>query len=306
MPPWGIAAPKASGHNRGAMAHTNPRGGPQGNPDIAPTGHFTAQVWVREDFPNAHLFDTSKGRRLFRAADTLLKVFGPVLPPLVRYHEEYLAIRHYAFEARLKDIKPDFVLEIGAGLSPRGITFAEAFPRLTYVEGDLAGMVEAKRSRIGTRRLPANYHLHVNDLFSPRFLESLPARPGPGQRVVVITEGVCDYLSIPEKKLAWTNIARFLKSAGGGTYLFELHPMERFARYQMAAKLFMALLGRVVVGGMDFSKRVFQRASEAFDLLRECGFSSARTLDLASLNTSPYRPPLEDCPWILCEAELRP
>ncbi len=278
---------------------------PRGNPHIAPTGHFTAQVWVREGFPNARLFDTSTGRLLFRAADTLLKVFGPVLPLLVRYHEEFLAIRHYAFEARLKELQPDFVLEIGAGLSPRGITFAEAFPKLTYVEGDLSGMVEAKRSRIAGRRLPSNYHLHVNDLFSPRFLESLPARPAPGQRVVVITEGVCDYFSIPEKKLAWTNIARFLKSAGGGTYLFELHPMERFARYQITAKLFMALLGRVV-GGVDFSKRVFRRPQEAFDLLHECGFSNARALDLEPLNASPYRPPLEDCPWILCEAEVLP
>lgn len=275
---------------------------PAGNARIAPTAHYTAQAWVQAGFPGAERFDTLTGRGLFRALNVLTRLGGRLLPEAIRYHEEHLFIRHAVFESRLRELNPDFVLEIGAGLSPRGIAFATERPALTYVEVDLPGMVIAKQERLAGVRLPPNYHLGTADLLSDRFLESLPVRPEPGQKVVAITEGVTSYLKMNEKRLAWTNIASVLRNAGGGRYVFETYPLERFSTYRREARVFTRALGLIV--GRSFDGQLFDTAKDALAMLRECGYASARTLDAEALNPGPWNPPMAHCPWVLLEATL--
>lgn len=273
---------------------------PRGNPRIAPTAHFTAQAWVREQFPNSALFDTRTGRVLFGGTRLLLGVAGPVLAPPLRHHHQYLFIRHHVFEQRLRELAPDYVLEIGAGLSPRGLTFAEQRSDLTYVEVDLPHMVEAKRACLRGRRLPPNYHLTSVDLLADSFAAAVPVLPRPGDRIVVITEGVIDYLDMNEKRVAWRNIAGFLAAHGGGHYLLELHPRELYARWDRGARFFLSMLGVLV--GRSFRHRLFETLDDALAMLRDCGFSDAAALDAAALNRTRHRPPMNVCPWLLVEA----
>ena len=274
----------------------------RGNPRIAPTAHFTAQAWVREKFPNAAYFDTRTGRTLFDGASLVLSAVGRFSPAPIRYHREYLFIRHHAFEARLRELEPDLVLEVGAGLSPRGLTFSRANPKLTYIEVDLPGMVAAKTSCLAGVDLPGNYHLASVDLLGDDFIASLPVRPTRGQRIVIITEGVTDYLDMNEKQIAWANLAKLLREYGGGSYLFEIHPKELYTSHRSGALVLTSMLG--LLTGQSFGDRIFDRIDDALDMVRSSGFDEAEIHDLERLNTSRHRPPMHACPFALVEARV--
>lgn len=257
---------------------------------------------MRDRFPNAELFDTWTGRVLFGAAETARSLFGPLLPPVLRHAQEYLFVRHHVYEERLRQLAPDFVLEVGAGLSPRGITVARDRPTLTYVEADLPHMVEEKRRRLRATALPPNYYLAPIDLLGAGL--STPVVPRREQRVLAITEGVTDYLSMEEKAVAWRNLSAFLRAAGGGHYLCEIHPASLHAEYPRVARLGMRAIG-AVAGGLSFEGRIFRNPEDALALLRDSGFDDAAVLDAARLNRSRHRPPMRYCHWLLVEAWVR-
>jgi hypothetical protein len=273
----------------------------RGNPSIAPTAHYTAQAWVRERFPNADLFDTWTGRALYGLAETARTIATPLLPDVIRYAQEYLVIRHYVYGERLRQLAPDFVLEIGAGLSPRGLTVARESPQLTYVEADLPNMVEEKRRRLRRTSIPANYHLATIDLLGSGL--ALPVTPHAGQRVLAITEGVTDYLSMDEKAVAWKKLSSFLRASGGGTYLCEIHPVSQYTDSPWVAQFAMRTIG-ALVGGLSFEGRIFACPEEAIAFLQQCGFENATVLDAARLNHSRHHPPMQHCHWLLVEATV--
>jgi hypothetical protein len=156
---------------------------PRGNRRVAPTAYFTAQAWIAAGFPNAELFDTPEGRLLFGSARRLIGHLGRIAPSLP-WHLEFLYLRHRAFEARLRELEPTFVLEVGAGLSSRGLTLARQWPDTIYVEVDLEGVVLEKNRRLTTTPLPENYSLAACDLLDPMFVRTLPSTPNRGDRAV--------------------------------------------------------------------------------------------------------------------------
>lgn len=268
---------------------------------MTPVTHLTAQAWVHEGFPNAAYFDTRMGRWLFwpmHAALSRLRTHAPSLP----WHEEFLFIRHYAYEERLRDLSPDFVLEAGAGLSPRGLTFASEYPHLVYVEVDLPHIVATKRRLLKHMSLPPNYHIRAADLLAYDFAESIGVHPKPGHKLAVVTEGVTDYLGMEEKRRAWHNIAGFLRLHGGGVYLFDVYTRQRLAKYPRSASVALKLLSIMV--GEPFEKRLFADADAALAMARASGFDAAEILDVEALNPSRYRPPSDYRHFELIEARV--
>ena len=271
----------------------------KGNQRIAVPAYFTSRAWVEADFGYAHLFDTRRGRLLYKALEPLFHLFG-FLGPAVRLHNEYLFVRHYAFEERLRQLLPSCIVEIGAGLSPRGIAFAATDPDLLYIEVDLPGMVATKRRTLGGFQTPPNYFLGTADLLAKDFIESLHAAPRPGDRVVVVTEGVTDYFNMSEKRTAFRNICSLLRAQGGGHYLLEIYGRENFPNLPLVTRTFVRALGHVV--GRSFDEQLFELVDDACRFLIDCGFDAATELDLAELNTSIYQPPVEDCTFRIVEA----
>ena len=132
---------------------------------------------------------------------------------------------------------------------------------------------------------------------------ALPVTPGAGQRVLAITEGVTDYLSMEEKSVAWTNLSSFLRDCGGGHYLCEIHPVSQYADSPWVAQLAMQIIGRLA-GGLSFEGRLFQRPEDALAFLQHCGFDDAAVLDVTRLNRSRHHPPMPHCHWLLVEATV--
>lgn len=273
-----------------------------GNPRIAPTAYFTAEMWAHAGFPDAGRFSTPRGRFLLSGFRALSVVAGWALPPAVRKLEDSLCIRHACFDAWIAEKSPDFTLELGAGLSARGLHACGRNPDITWIDVDLPHMVAAKQALLGPLRLPERYHIVAGDLLSGDLSAGLPAQPTPGQRVVAMTEGVTDYLSREERGIAWRGIADLLRRFGGGSYLVDIYPAERLRAWPKGTSAAMGILGKV--SGTPLEERVFERTAEAEVMLRDSGFDSVERLDVERYNTSRWRLPEDVRLFDLVEARI--
>ena len=195
---------------------------------ISPTAHYTGQVWLRNGLSHP-LLGTREGRLLFDSLQPVMRTSallgGPSLEP-------YLLARHHAIDARLEHaIEHDGVtqvLEVAAGMSPRGWRFAQRYgERLTYVEADLPAMAARKRralDRIGS--LSAAHRVVDLDALRDRGPLSLQAVAGeldPARGLAIITEGLLGYLAPEAMTGLWRRFARTLDGFAGGRYLSDLH-----------------------------------------------------------------------------------
>lgn len=125
-----------------------------GSDAISPTAHYTGYVWARNGLSHPALV-TTEGRALYGALAPIMRASRALRGPSL---EGYLLARHGAIDARLEAVIADHgitqVIEIAAGLSPRGWRFAQRHgDRLTYVDADLPAMAARKRralARIGS------------------------------------------------------------------------------------------------------------------------------------------------------------
>src|SRR5262245_35856576 len=112
-----------------------------GTARISPTAHFTGYVWYRNGLGDPAL-RTRTGQLLvaaFSPTDRAARLAGgPAL-------EDVLLGRHLVIDERLAQAidrgEVEQVLEVAAGLSPRGLRFTRRYrDRLHYIEGDLPAM----------------------------------------------------------------------------------------------------------------------------------------------------------------------
>ncbi len=162
---------------------------------ISPTAHYTGYVWARNGLSHPE-FETIEGRVLFetlRPAMTVNALLGRGTL------ESYLLARHRAIDALLKAAIEEHgirqVIEVAAGLSPRGWRFKQRYgAELTYIEADLPGMAERKRralERVGS--LGEQHRVRELDALSESGPNSLPAAAAeldPERGLVIITEGL--------------------------------------------------------------------------------------------------------------------
>src|SRR5438094_340621 len=106
-----------------------------GSETISPTAHYTGYVWARNGLSHPQL-QTLEGRVLFEALRPTMSVSRLLGAPSL---EDYLMARHTAIDALLERAieagEISQVVEVAAGLSPRGWRFSQLYgARLTYVE----------------------------------------------------------------------------------------------------------------------------------------------------------------------------
>lgn len=196
---------------------------------IAPTAHYTAYVWHHIGMPHGALFATPLGRGLFwtfRAAGEGAMGLVPGVPSMV----QYLELRHRWIESALEEERPDVIVEIGAGLSRRGVTWA-GDRGVRYFEVDLPAMIEKKRELIRTRATPelrarlSGRLTHVScDVLSPAFEGELARMVRGAERPVVVAEGLLGYFAPEHRAIAAKSIARGL--GGRGMFLCEVRSQQ--------------------------------------------------------------------------------
>lgn len=216
---------------------------------ISPTAHYTAYAWYRNGMSVPELA-TRKGRVLFHSllpANRLLALAGKsdLESMLLARHR---VIDHLLTEA-IKAGEIGEIVEIAAGLSPRGLRMRRRFPNISYVEADLPGMIETKRALIGHKLDYGHSLVPINALAEsgPDSLQHLATQLDPTRGVAVITEGLLPYFDGPTGAQIWQRIGDFMRCFPTGLYLSDYY-LERDTMRVLGAKQASALISWFVNG----------------------------------------------------------
>ncbi len=245
-----------------------------GSDSISPTAHYTGYVWSRNGLSHPEL-TTIEGRLLFESLQPLMRVSGVLHRP---YLEPYLLARHRAIDALLERAIEEHgvsqVVEVAAGLSPRGWRFSERYgEQLTYIEADLPAMADRKRRALERMGSLSERH-RVRDLDAlkdsgPDSLAELVTDLDPGAGLAIITEGLLGYLSPEDVKSLWRRFADVLSGFASGRYISDLH---LGTAQTPEVKAFRVVLSAFVRGRVYLH---FDDAEQAAEALRRAGFAEA-------------------------------
>ena len=244
---------------------------------ISPTAHYTGYVWARNGLSHPRLA-TTEGRILFESLHPIMGVSRALGGPSL---ETYLLARHLTIDARLQRAIEEHgvtqVLEVAAGLSPRGWRFASRYgDRVTYVEADLPAMAARKRRALESIGTLGEHH-RVEDLDALResgagSLAALAGRLDTSRGLAIITEGLLGYLSRPDMEGLWRRFAATLALFPAGRYISDLH----LGSAQTAeVRAFRLVLSAFVRGRVYLH---FDHAEQAASALSAAGFASATVL----------------------------
>jgi O-methyltransferase involved in polyketide biosynthesis len=241
---------------------------------ISPTAHYTGYVWSRNGLSHPAL-TTREGELLFASLQPAMlasrAVGGPSLEP-------YLMARHLAIDARVERAIESGVatqvLEVAAGLSPRGWRFAQRYgDRITYVEADLPAMAQRKRSALQRIGSLGDHHRVVDvdalKAGGPGSLAAVGAELDPEAGLVIITEGLLGYLSTEDVTALWERFAALLKGFSAGRYVSDIHLGDVVTP---VIRGFRVLLGAFVRGRVYLH---FASAEQADRALLAAGFHGA-------------------------------
>jgi O-methyltransferase involved in polyketide biosynthesis len=198
------------------------------NPEtISPTAHYTGYVWFANGWSD-DAFATRAGRLMYhalRGPNAIAQRLG--MPSL----EGMLLARHRLIDLRLQQAidagEITQVIEIAAGLSPRGWRFASRYgDRITYLEADLPAMVAHKRRILGALGGETAHHriAEVNALvdLGPTSIAALCATLDPMQGTAIITEGLINYFDRDAVLGMWRRFAAALRRFPRSLYLSDL------------------------------------------------------------------------------------
>jgi O-methyltransferase involved in polyketide biosynthesis len=192
--------------------------------DLSVTALYTSATWSWGGLPNAELLDHAEARRIFRVVNIALGVARPFIGLRAPLHLA-LIHRHTLIDALLRASGCLRVLELAAGLSRRGVTFA-ADPRIDYVEVDRPDVVAKKRRLLertadGRAALArANFRIVAADVLTDSFEAFCPT---DGTPLFVIAEGLLMYLEPEAQRKLGRAVASRLAD-GGGTFVFDFVP----------------------------------------------------------------------------------
>ena len=246
----------------------------RGSEAISPTAHFTGYVWYRNGLSH-DAFATTRGRLMYDGLRPLTTATSLLGGPNL---EQYLLARHRTLDDLLTGVIEEDgvtqVVEVAAGLSPRGWRFADRYgDRITYLETDLPDMAAVKRRALESIGSLTDTH-RVEELDAltddgPRSLRALAAKLDPGRPVALITEGLLAYLQREQVLGMWRRFAATLGTFPDGHYLSDLHLGEDAGGPVVNG--FLAALSLFVGGRVSLD---FRSSDEAGDALCDAGFDT--------------------------------
>ncbi len=182
----------------------------------------------------------------------------------------FLDARFRAVNRLLDEKSPTQVLELAAGLSPRGMELA---PRgVVYVEVDLAESITMKREVVTAvlGSVPSSLHLSAASVVDRAQLLASCAPFDIRQPVAVTTEGLLRYLTFEEKTHLAETVHQILRQYGGWWITPDIH-LKAWARRQTAAyrQTELEMLGRNIESNyfadLDHARQFFEDCEFAVD-----------------------------------------
>jgi len=180
--------------------------------DIAPTALFTAYWRQYGNDPHAG--------PIFETAAAIWQQCGAPLPDFrkdERYHGPTMEIRQKVGDLLLKKAVATQVLDLGAGLSPRGLSKLG----IPYVELDIPVMTTLKEMvlqrlhRTGLVERRPNHILVPGSALDPDTFAQAVSHFDRAKPVTVFSEGFLHYLNNDQRAQVATNVVRVLTEFGG-------------------------------------------------------------------------------------------
>lgn len=189
---------------------------------ISFTAHYTGYIWFKMGISHP-AFATSKGKSLALLAHPLESLAERYIGGSMR---TTLKTRHTLLDEHLTQLIQQYpnlqVLEIAAGLSPRGWWFRTHYPDIDYRELDLPDMAETKQMALTQIGGDQSEVLSV-DLFTEDFQNAFTVfdqiRP-----LVIISEGLINYFDKTLLKQLIDSIAKYGSGFQSLHYLTDLYP----------------------------------------------------------------------------------
>jgi O-methyltransferase involved in polyketide biosynthesis len=160
------------------------------------------------------------------------------------------------------------VLELAAGLSPRGIELA--LRGFVYVEADLAESIALKREVLTAMlgSVPKNLHLCAASAIDREQFLACCAPFTAGKPVAVTTEGLLRYLTFEEKAQVAANVHEILWRYGGWWITPDIH-LRSFAQRQTPTHL----QAELKTLGRSLDANYFEDLDHARQFFERCGFT---------------------------------
>lgn len=244
---------------------------------ISPTAHYTGYVWQKHGLAHPALA-TRRGAAFFWSLEPAMRALAPMLGGLTL--ERMLLRRHLAIDAVLDrwiaDGTVTAVVELAAGMSGRGLRFAERWAErgLVYIDTDLPAMVAMRRARLADVSRPAGHHIKVVDALAASGPQSLGAVLGevltPDAGVAVVSEGLLNYFHKRDVEALWARVSEALTPYREGRYVAELHVRDEVSELA-TARAFMAGLSVFVRGATHLH---YADADEAARAALDSGFGA--------------------------------
>jgi hypothetical protein len=130
------------------------------------------------------------------------------------------------------------IVDIAAGLTPRGLTMTTHHPDLRYVEFDLPVMSGVKRRVLQQLAeqgvappVPSNLHLLKGNAMDPVDVMQIADYVVTTRPVYVTTEGLLHYLSRPERARVATNIATLIRGNPHSRWFTDMPTQEGITKH---------------------------------------------------------------------------
>lgn len=258
---------------------------------ISPTAKFVAYLRTFTDIPFAkEMAEESGAEKIFARwagenSETLIR-------SAPRFEARYKLTNRIILQRGVTQI-----LEVAAGLSPRGLAMSEN-PAVVYVVTDLPNMLEQEKeiaeiilSSIKARR--PNLHFQAGNALDHETLLNASTIFRANEPVAIITEGLLPYLSRKEKEVLASNIHKIIGKHGGVWVTSDVETKQcveewtgSFAGVGKRLTDFSNLIGRDVESNRfaddNDLKQFFKKAG--FEINEERSYSSVVT-ELSSIRT---------------------
>lgn len=194
---------------------------------ISVSAHYTGYVWYKNALSD-HRFVTPMGR----VANAFLTPINGLLKLLAGANiDTFLLQRHQVLDHLLCTLIEqegvEQIVELAAGLSPRGYRLSERYPHITYIETDLSGMSARKAVLLDELNRPTRHRVmpcNILEVAGEHSISALLSSLDPNKKTIVISEGLVNYFSLPVIRGVWSRIADALKTFPKGYYLTDLYP----------------------------------------------------------------------------------
>lgn len=260
---------------------------------ISFTAHYTGYMWYLLGISHERLA-TSKGKQLA----TLLHPFESLAEKFVGHSvRSTLKLRHRLIDQRLEQLIAEHpnlqIIEIAAGLSPRGWRFRQKYPAISYIEVDLPGMAAIKREAL--QPIEPDAQVYGCDIFSEQFQEILRNGLDHTRPIAVVSEGLINYFSKDLIGQLSQMLSTGFQQFPHGYFISDLYPepIHRLAKIIWYSSKLLKFLSK-----SEFQFH-FTKPQEAAEFFKMHGFEKT-SIRQASDFTHPEQPQhLGDIVWII-------